>query len=782
MNERIYSVLEFDRIISQLTDQASTSLGKEKTQQLKPYTELESVQNKQAETDQALQIIRLHGNMPFGSITDIRPSLKRVNIGGFLNASECLQVGNLLYGAKTLKRAINQLEEPESPLIREKAASIVPLTELEREIKNCIDEDGTVMDSASDKLRSIRTKIRTNENRIRDRLAGFTKSSSHMLSDAIVTIRNDRYVLPVKQEYRGAIGGIVHDQSSSGQTLFMEPQAVVEANNTLSEAKADEKIEVDRILRELSMLIAADVEPLSENVKVLAELDFIFARANLAMSMKAAMPEMNDEGIIDVKQARHPLLSDDEVVSNDIALGEDFHAIVITGPNTGGKTVTLKLVGLLTLMAQSGLQVPAFDGCRLAVFEDVFADIGDEQSIEQSLSTFSSHMTNIVDILDKITDKTLVLFDELGAGTDPQEGAALAMAILDNVVNKRARVIATTHYPELKAYGYNREEVINASVEFDVETLKPTYRLLIGVPGRSNAFDISRRLGLSEDVIDSAKQLIGTETTDVENMIESLDYARREAEKDYEAAQVTLEEANQLKADLEKAWNQLENKKEDLYKKAEEKAKQAVEKSKQEAEEIVSTLRSMKQDASLKEHEWIEARKLFDEAKPNLQTTQTKSEEVKKTKTDEDLAVGDEVKLLTLDQNGTIVEVVNKNTFQVQVGMMKMKVKKNDLQRLKRKQPVEEQPRTMVKGSTSHVKPELDLRGERYEDAMQQLDKYIDEALLAGYNNVSIIHGKGTGALRKGVQEFAKKHRKIKSAASGNMNEGGSGVTIFELS
>ncbi|MBM7541859.1 endonuclease MutS2 [Amphibacillus cookii] len=781
MNKRIYRVLEFNKIIDQLVDQAASSLGKEQARQLKPVYDLEHVQQLQEETDQAVQVVRLHGDVPFGGITDIRPSLKRAEIGGMLNPQECLQVASTLYGGKKLKRFIEQMEDPDIPVIREMVAQIEPLTELEHEIKSCIDDHGYVMDGASDQLRSIRTKIRTSESRIRERLDNYTRSKSKMLSDAIVTIRNDRYVLPVKQEYRGAVGGIVHDQSASGQTLFMEPQAVVELNNALSEAKVKEKAEIERILRDLSARIAADQADLRQNIDLLAMLDFIFARAKLAQSMRAAMPAINDQGIIDMKQARHPLLADKEVVANDILLGEDYHAIVITGPNTGGKTVTLKLVGLCTLMAQSGLQVPALDGCRLSIFDDVFADIGDEQSIEQSLSTFSSHMTNIVEILKQVTDKTLVLFDELGAGTDPQEGAALAMAILDDVVKKGARIIATTHYPELKAYGYNRDGVINASVEFDVETLKPTYRLLIGVPGRSNAFDISRRLGLADDVIRSAKQLIGTDSTSVENMIESLDTARRKAEADYHHAEKVLQDAEQLKQDLEKQWSQFDRERENLYKKAEQKAEKAVEKARQEAEDIVATIRQMKDQSALKEHEWIEARKLFEDAQPELSKKDNQAEHARPTTQTQHLEVGDEVKLLTINQNGTVIEVIGDNECQVQVGMMKMKVKKKDLQLIKRDNPVVQQPLATVKGSNYHVKTELDLRGERYEDAIQQLEKYIDDALLAGYPRVSIIHGKGTGALRKGVQDFAKKHRHIASATAGGMNEGGSGVTIFEL-
>lgn len=782
MNERIFRVLEFNKIIEDLVNQAASSLGKEQARKLKPETDLETVQHLQVETDQAVQIIRLQGNVPFGGIADIRPSLKRAEIGGILNPQECLQIAGTIYGGKNLRRFIERLEEPDAPIIRDWVAQIAPLNELEIEIKSCIDDHGHVMDGASDKLRSIRSKIRTSESRIRERLEGYTKSKSKMLSDPIVTIRNDRYVLPVKQEYRGTIGGIVHDQSSSGQTLFMEPQAVVEINNVLSEAKVQEKAEIERILKEITIRIAEDEPLLRQNVEALASLDFIFARAKLGQSMRAAMPTMNDQGIIEMKQARHPLLTDDEVVANDIILGKDYHAIVITGPNTGGKTVTLKLVGLCTLMAQCGLQIPALDGCKLAVFNEVFADIGDEQSIEQSLSTFSSHMTNIVNILHHVNEKTLVLFDELGAGTDPQEGAALAMAILDDVVRKQARIIATTHYPELKAYGYNRDGVINASVEFDIQTLKPTYRLLIGVPGRSNAFEISRRLGLNTEVIDSAKRLIGTDSTSVENMIASLDTARRKAEHDYEEAEQALKDAEQLKKDLESKWKQFETEREALYKKAEEKAEKAVQKARKEAEDIVATIREMKHEATLKEHEWIEARKLLDDARPELTKKKDQpSHQTRTVKTNEQLTPGDEVKLLSLGRNGTIIEQVNSTEYQVQVGIMKMKAKRQDLQLVKQHQQIIEKPMATVKGSSYHVKTELDLRGERYEDALHQLEKYVDDALLAGYSSVSIIHGKGTGALRKGVQEFAKRHRHINDYRSGSMNEGGSGVTVLEF-
>lgn len=779
MNERVLQALEYHKMIEQLTAQAETSLGKEKAAKLTPSIDFEEAVHMQEETDEVVQIIRLNKAIPLGGITDIRPSLGRSLIGGVLSASECLDVANTIYGSRQVKQFIETSEE-EFPILQDLTERIVPLRELEQFIKMRVDEHGYVMDAASEKLRGIRSSIRSLESRIREKMESYIRTNNNMLSDSIITIRNDRFVLPVKQEHRNAIGGIVHDQSSSGQTLFMEPKAIVDLNNRLSEANLKESQEVERILVEISAKIAADEPILQENVQILTHIDFIYARAKLSTKLKAAKPQLNDRGIIKMKQARHPLIPSEEVVPNDIELGESYTSIVITGPNTGGKTVTLKMVGLLTLMAQSGLQVPALDGCELAVFHNVFADIGDEQSIEQSLSTFSSHMTNIVRIMKQVDDRSLVLFDELGSGTDPQEGAALAMSILDEVVSRNARVIATTHYPELKAYGYNRENVVNASVEFDVDTLRPTYRLLIGVPGRSNAFEISKRLGLDFSIIQHAKEFIGQDTKTVDNMIASLESSQIAAEKDYEQVQDILEEAEQLHRDLEKQWNDLLNQRDVLFKKAEEKAEKALKKAKEEAEIIVEEIRNMKTETELKEHEWIEAKKMLEEAQPEL-VKQKKQKSKPISKNNEQLKPGDEVKLLSMNQKGEVLEQVSDQEYLIQVGIMKVKVKRSELERIGKTKQKETNPIATIKGSNYHVKPELDLRGERYEDAIHRLEQYIDDALLAGYPNVSIIHGKGTGALRKGVQEFSKKHPRIAGQRPGASGEGGSGVTVIEL-
>ena len=777
MNERILRVLEFNKIIEQLKENAATSLGKDAAAHVKPATDFERVLEMHEETDEAAQIVRLNEAIPLGGIVDIRANLKRSVIGSMLTTTECLDVANTIYGGRRVKDFIEKLEM-DLPILKAQVEQIVPLRELEQEIKSCIDDHGHVMDSASQKLRGLRSSIRTFESRVRDKLDNYTKTNSNMLSDAIVTIRNDRYVLPVKQEYRGSIGGIVHDQSASGQTLFMEPKAVVDLNNQLQEATIKEKQEIERILQALTVQIASQETYLQGNVSVLASIDFIFSRAKLGNKMKAAKPKMNNRGIIKMQQARHPLIPVDEVVANDVEIGESYTSIVITGPNTGGKTVTLKMVGLCTLMAQSGLQIPALDGCELAVFNDVFADIGDEQSIEQNLSTFSSHMTNIVNIIEDVDDQSLVLLDELGSGTDPQEGAALAMALLDEVISRDARVIATTHYPELKAYGYNREQVVNASVEFDVETLQPTYRLLLGVPGRSNAFEISKRLGLNDTIIDRAKGLIGVDSKGVDNMIASLEKAQLGAEHDYQQAHDTLLDSEKLKEQLEKEWHNFEGQREALFKKAEEKAEKALTNAREEAELIVDEIRKMKTNAGLKEHEWIEAKKMLEEAQPNLSKKQ--QDKVKKpSPSNTELYPGDEINLLTINQKGTVLEKIDKNEYLVQVGIMKVKVKRKDLQFIGKQKQVVERPLATVKGSSYHVSTELDLRGERYEDALLKLEKYVDDALLAGYPKVSIIHGKGTGALRKGVQEFVKKHPGIASARQGTMGEGGSGVTVI---
>jgi DNA mismatch repair protein MutS2 len=784
VQQRILKVLEFDKVKEQLMEHAASSLGREKIEKLVPSADFAEVVKWQEQTDEAVTILRLRGNVPLGGIFDIRASVKRAKIGGTLSPHELLDVASTIYASRQMKKFIESLsdENVELPHLSQYVEQMVALPEVEQAIKNCIDDYGEVLDHASDRLRSIRQQLRSTEGRIREKLESMIRSSSaqKMLSDAIITIRNERYVIPVKQEYRSAYGGIVHDQSSSGATLFIEPQAVVDLNNQLQEARVKEKQEIERILIELTEKVAEHADTLLINVEVLAELDFIFTKAKYARKIKASKPLMNDRGYIRLRKARHPLIAPDVVVPNDIELGKDYTTIVITGPNTGGKTVTLKTIGLFTLMAQAGLQIPALDGSELAVFNAVYADIGDEQSIEQSLSTFSSHMVNIVDILRKVDNNSLVLFDELGAGTDPQEGAALAIAILDEVYQRGARVVATTHYPELKAYGYNRRGVINASVEFDIETLSPTYKLLIGVPGRSNAFEISKRLGLDERIIERAKSHVSSESNKVENMIASLEYSKKRAEEEWKEAEDFRKEAEKLHKELQRQIIEFNEKRDELIEEAKRKAAEIVKASQQEAEKIISQLRQMQKEklAEIKEHELIEARKRLEEAAPKLE----EKKKAKKAKASQhQFQPGDEVKVINLNQKGHLIEKVSDDEWQVQIGILKMKVKEENLEYIGTPKPVETRPLATVKGKDYHVSPELDLRGERYEDALVRVEKYIDDALLAGYPRVSIIHGKGTGALRKGVQEFLKNHRSVKNIRYGEATEGGTGVTIVEL-
>ncbi|MBQ4865049.1 endonuclease MutS2 [Priestia megaterium] len=786
MQSRIFHVLEFNKVKEQLQKKVASSLGREKVANLIPSTQYEEVVKWQEATDEATTVLRLRGNVPLGGIFDVRSSVKRAEIGGTLSSNELLDVASTIYAARQVKQFIEQVVEDEDlqlPIITEHIEKLMPLPEVEQTIKMSIDENGTVLDGASDQLRGIRQKLRSTESRIREKLESLIRSSSaqKMLSDAIVTIRNERFVIPVKQEYRSAYGGIVHDQSSSGATLFIEPQAIVTLNNELQEAKVKEKQEIERILIALTVQVAEVANELRQNVYLLGELDFMFAKGRYSHELKASKPKMNDRGYIKLVKAKHPLIAQEDVVANDIELGDQYTSIVITGPNTGGKTVTLKTLGLFTLMAQAGLQIPALDGSEMAVFKHVFADIGDEQSIEQSLSTFSSHMVNIVDILQKVDHESLVLFDELGAGTDPQEGAALAISILDQVYERGARVVATTHYPELKAYGYNREGVVNASVEFDIETLSPTYKLLIGVPGRSNAFEISKRLGLSAEVIERAKGYIGSETNKVENMIASLEDSRRQSEHELEEAEELRKEAQKLHKELQSQIIEFNEKRDKLYEKAEEKAQATVKAASEEAEKIISDLRKMSQKnhALVKEHELIEARKRLEDAVPTLEKSKKKPAAPKKQ--ERTLQAGDEVKVLSWGQKGTLVERLSNNEWQVQMGIMKMKVKEKDLEYISSPKPVETKPLATVKGKDYHVNLELDLRGERYENALIRVEKYIDDALLANYPRVSIIHGKGTGALRKGVQEYLKNHRSVKNIRFGEASEGGSGVTVVEF-
>ncbi|RID86404.1 endonuclease MutS2 [Peribacillus asahii] len=784
MHQKALNTLEFTKIKEQLVSHCTSSIGKDKAVQLAPSTDFDEVVRWQEETDESAKVLRLKGNVPLGGIFDIRPHAKRAQIGGMLSPIELMEIASTIRAGRVLNRFFEEMaeQEIETVLLTEYIESLHPLIDLQQAITYAISEHGEVLDSASEQLRTLRNQLRTNESRVREKLESMIRSSnaSKMLSDAIVTIRNDRFVIPVKQEYRSHYGGIIHDQSSSGQTLFIEPQAIVQLNNALQETRVKEQLEIERILTELSVKVGEYTSELLHNVAVLAQLDFVFAKARYAKKINGSKPQLNQEGRVKLFKAKHPLIPADVVVANDIFLGEEFTTIVITGPNTGGKTVTLKTIGLCTLMAQAGLQIPALDGSEVAVFSAVYADIGDEQSIEQSLSTFSSHMVNIVEILEHVDHESLVLFDELGAGTDPQEGAALAISILDEVYKRGARVIATTHYPELKAYGYDREGVINASVEFDVESLRPTYKLLIGVPGRSNAFEISKRLGLNEKVINQARNHIGEETNQVETMIASLEASRRQAEEEEKEAADYLKQSEKLHRDLQQQIAEYYNERDKLMEKASTEAAAIVENAKKEAEKIIRDLRKLRleKQADVKEHELIDAKKRLEEAAPELK----KSPKMAVSSQKRVWQPGDEVKVTSFGQKGYLIEKASSDEWHVQMGIMKMKVKEADLEFIKSAQKEKQtKPLTTIKGKDYHVSLELDLRGERYENALSRVEKYIDDALLASYPRVSIIHGKGTGALRQGVQEYLKNHRSVKRIRFGEAGEGGNGVTIVEF-
>ncbi|MGH1288732.1 endonuclease MutS2 [Bacillus toyonensis] len=785
MLERTLRVLEYNKVKEQLLEHTASSLGRDKVKNLVPSTDFEEIVELQDTTDEAAKVIRLKGHVPLGGISDIRSNIKRAKIGSMLSPHELIEIASTMYGSRQMKRFIDDMIDNgvELPILETHVAQIVSLYDLEKKITNCIGDGGEVVDSASDKLRGIRNQIRTAESRIREKLENMTRSSNaqKMLSDAIVTIRNERYVIPVKQEYRGVYGGIVHDQSASGQTLFIEPQVIVELNNALQEARVKEKQEVERILMMLTEEVAVEADIVLSNVEVVANLDFIFAKALYAKRIKATKPIVNNERYMDLKQARHPLIDPEIIVPNNIMLGKDFTTIVITGPNTGGKTVTLKTVGICVLMAQSGLHIPVMDESEICIFKNIFADIGDEQSIEQSLSTFSSHMVNIVDILEKADFESLVLFDELGAGTDPQEGAALAISILDEVCNRGARVVATTHYPELKAYGYNREQVINASVEFDVNTLSPTYKLLIGVPGRSNAFEISKRLGLSDRVIDQARNHISTDTNKIENMIAKLEESQKNAERDWNEAEALRKQSEKLHRELQRQIIEFNEERDEKLLKAQKEGEEKVEAAKKEAEGIIHELRQLRkaQLVNVKDHELIEAKSRLEGAAPELVKKQKVN--VKNTAPKQQLRAGDEVKVLTFGQKGQLLEKVSDTEWSVQIGILKMKVKESNMEYINTPKQTEKKAVASVKGRDYHVSLELDLRGERYEDAMMRVEKYLDDAQLASYPRVSIIHGKGTGALRQGVQDYLKKHRGVKNYRYGDMGEGGLGVTVVEL-
>lgn len=787
MNQRILSTLGFDKVKQQLLQFIVTAQGTNEVSELLPIADENKIQSWLNETQDGLKVQRLRGGIPIPKLENIQPHMKRIEIGADLNGIELAQVGRVLSTTSELTRFFDELSENEVDFERlymwREQLEVLP--ELNRQLKQAIDDDGYVTDEASPALKAIRQNIRRSEQTIREELDSIIRGkNARYLSDALVTMRNERYVIPVKQEYKNVFGGVVHDQSASGQTLFIEPKQILEMNNRLRQQQIAERNEITRILAELSAELVPYRREITHNAYVIGKLDFINAKARLGKELKAVVPEISQANHVVFKQARHPLLDPEKAVANDIVIGEEYQAIVITGPNTGGKTITLKTLGLLQLMGQAGLPIPVEEESKMGIFTEVFADIGDEQSIEQSLSTFSSHMTNIVSVLKKVDHQSLVLFDELGAGTDPQEGAALAIAILDSLGAKGAYVMATTHYPELKVYGYNRAGTINASMEFDVDTLSPTYRLLIGVPGRSNAFEISKRLGLDNSIIEAAKQIMDGESQDLNEMIEDLENRRKMAETEYLEARHYVDESAALHKELKEAYQVFFEEREKELQKARKEANKIIAEAEENAETIISDIRKMQlesgQQGGVKEHQLIDAKTQLSQLH-HEETKLAKNKVLKKAKEQKKLKAGDEVIVNTYDQRGTLLKDNGKGQWQVQLGILKMNVSEEDMTPVAPQKEAKPRVTTVRSAESSHVGTQLDLRGKRYEEALAEVDQYIDAAILAGYPQVTIVHGKGTGALRTGITEFLKNHRSVKSYEFAPQNQGGNGATVVKF-
>lgn len=776
--------LEYEKIRARLQERAGCVLGKELAAALLPSADYEEIEEALAQTAEGCKVLQTAPNVPLGGMRDIRAALRKARLGAALETRELLDFAGALYAMRQIKRFFKEVEI-EVPRLRHLAQSIEILGQLENQISAIIDEHGNIRDDASAELLRVRREARQSKGRVKERLDAILRSADNQkyFQDVLVTMRGDRYVIPIKQEYRQFFPGIVHDQSASGATLFIEPMAVVQLNNDIKQLLAAEKHEIERILKVVSGKIADQAEILRENSAVFGRIDFIFAKAKLAQDMDAVLPLMNRDGIVALRQARHPLISREKVVPVDIRLGDSFHALLITGPNTGGKTVSMKTLGLISLMAQSGLFIPALPDSRLAVFQNIFTDIGDEQSIEQSLSTFSAHMTHLVKILDELETDDLLLVDEIGAGTDPEEGAALAMAILEHVMKIGAKVVATTHYSELKAFAYSRAGIENASVEFDVATLRPTYRLLIGIPGSSNAFLISRRLGLAESLILRARQLIDADHAQFEHILNNL-----EKEKIlYEQKNAEIAERERHIASLERKVGamrqELAEKKEKILAKAREDSNALVRQARRETESIIAELKMQYQDQGAKNRQ-IAMEKARNSLKDKISQIPvgSKRQAYRQPVRPADLKEGDTVYVTTLDQKATVISAQKKELF-VQIGIMKMNVPAKDCMLAESggedKKQAGGKPMNFVK--VHDVRRQLDIRGMMVGDAEEVVAKYIDDAILAGLGQVLIIHGKGTGALRKGIRAYLKAHRSVQDISIGEINEGGDGATVVQL-
>lgn len=792
MNEKSLRILEYNKIIHLLTEYASSEMAKQLCKDLTPSTHLVEIQAEQANTRDALSRLYQHGSVSFFGLEDVRPSLRLLDVGSSLNTKELLQVARLLSIANQVQQyGDSRDDDAQIDSLETMFEELVPLTALQHEIQQCILSETEISDEASVGLKEVRKAIKQTNRAIHNKLSSIVNSQQNktLLQETIVTMRNGRYCIPVKQEYRSSFPGMIHDQSSTGSTIFIEPMAVVQLNNQLRELEMKEQAEIDRILAFLSEQVAFESQNILSNLEILTNLDFIFAKAKFAKAYQGSEPIFNEEGIIDIKYARHPLLDPKSVVPIHIHLGKEFSMLIITGPNTGGKTVSLKTLGLFTLMGQAGLHIPAFEGSKLSVFSNVFADIGDEQSIEQNLSTFSSHMTNIVSILEQADEHSLVLFDELCGGTDPVEGAALAISILTSLHDREIRTMATTHYSELKMFALSEDGIENASCEFDVNTLSPTYHLLIGVPGKSNAFAISKKLGLSSYIIEQAKSQIGASQKDFESLIAELEKSKLQVEKEQS-------EIIAAKAEVEALKKSLNEKKEDIS------AKRAalLQEARQEAHDIISQAKEVADDSIKKFNQWGKEKTSSNNKKMEHQRSKLRGQlndleaklAYKKKRGSgnfkkEDFHIGDPVFVHTLSLEGTVTSLPNaKGDLNVQMGILNSVVNIKDLDLLEKQK---EKPAAQKKGRSSRstinkaatISSEINLLGKTVDEAVAELDKYLDDAYMSGVHQVRVIHGKGTGALRAGVHSYLKRQKHVKSYRLGVFGEGEAGVTIVEF-
>ena len=790
MNNKTLIKLEFDKIISMLENEASSFRGKQLCRRLKPVTDLTKIDLLQEQTAAAFTRIIKKGRISFGDAAPVEESLKRLEIGGALNTAELLRICRLLSNtARAKSYGRHDTQEDLADCLDIYFDGLEPLTPLSNEIERCIISEDEISDDASSALKHIRRSINNLNDRVHTTLSGLVNGSLRTyLQDALITMRGDRYCIPVKAEYRSQVQGLIHDQSASGSTLFIEPMAIVKLNNDLKELYVQEQDEIRKILASLSEEAAQYIEEIRTDYRSLTDLDFIFARGALALTMRASRPILNEEGRIRIREGRHPLLDQKKVVPITVSLGDEFSLLIITGPNTGGKTVSLKTVGLLTLMGQAGLHIPAGDRSEIAVFRQVYADIGDEQSIEQSLSTFSSHMTNIVSFLKKVDDRSLVLFDELGAGTDPTEGAALAIAILSHLHKRNIRTMATTHYSELKIYALSTPGVENVCCEFDVESLRPTYRLLIGIPGKSNAFAISGKLGLPGYIIDDAKKRLSEQDVSFEDLLSDLEASRRTIEKEQAEIAAYKKEAETLKRQAVQKQEKLEEQRDRIIREANEKANAILREAKEVADETIRNFHKFgKENISAAEME-KERERLRKKIKDTSASASLKTNKPKKTYKPSDFKLGESVKVLSMNLTGTIGSLPDaRGNVTVQMGILRSQVNISDLEIIEEVSPYA--PKRMNRTAKSKIKmskslsvsPEINLLGKTVDEAVAELDKYLDDALLSHLNSVRVVHGKGTGALRKGIHEYLRRQKHVKSYRLAEFGEGDAGVTIVEL-